>query len=379
MSRITEKNTKADIMKAYNLLLKEKQTVESQLRSTEKALDKANEIALKAQAGNQNNGNHNGNGQHNTVIQEKIITKIVEVPAFVDNIQGIISTLDGIDKGLGNATGNIAAQLTIEADNLAILLKEKNEALQTLEQMYGLKSEEGMADLIIEEYETLFEAYEAAYTLQDENFEEEAYQLRKNWKKEQFLKEEADSEKLELDLQEQQRENEQYEYDIVYARNLEEDGYNQKIKLFLTELEEIREKRVEEWTNKEKEINLKEKDFEDYKNKFEEIPARLEKETKKAEAEGKGIIEKDTKVKTDLLAKDSESKNQIYEIKIQALKDHIGNQEGQLGSLSKQLENALKQVQELAVKAIEGASRTESFDALREIALEQSKAQQKNK
>jgi hypothetical protein len=54
-------------------------------------------------------------------------------------------------------------------------------------------------------------------------------------------------------------------------------------------------------------------------------------------------------------------------------------QESRIASLSKQLDSALKQVQDLAVKAIEGASNLKSFEAVKEIAIEQAKTQQKNK
>ncbi len=51
----------------------------------------------------------------------------------------------------------------------------------------------------------------------------------------------------------------------------------------------------------------------------------------------------------------------------------IQRQDGHLQTLSKQLDSALKQVQDLAVKAIEVASNVSSFQAVKEIALEQAK------
>lgn len=47
--------------------------------------------------------------------------------------------------------------------------------------------------------------------------------------------------------------------------------------------------------------------------------------------------------------------------------------------LSKQLSAALKQVQDLAVKAIEGASNIQSFEAFKSLAMEQAKTQTKGK
>jgi DNA-binding LytR/AlgR family response regulator len=79
----------------------------------------------------------------------------------------------------------------------------------------------------------------------------------------------------------------------------------------------------------------------------------------------------EAKIKADLLAKEVENAQKVYEMKINALDSTIKGQETRLQSLQKQLETALKQVQDLAIKALEGATSQKSFDAVREIALEQ--------
>ncbi|HIK37222.1 MAG: hypothetical protein NZ901_02985 [Geminocystis sp.] len=57
------------------------------------------------------------------------------------------------------------------------------------------------------------------------------------------------------------------------------------------------------------------------------------------------------------------------------MEDTIADNQQLLDGLSKQLE----QVQDLAVKAIEGASSRDSLEAIKEIALEQAKNQPKGK
>ena len=64
---------------------------------------------------------------------------------------------------------------------------------------------------------------------------------------------------------------------------------------------------------------------------------------------------------------------------MQSLEQTINNQETRIQNLSKQLESALKEVQYLAVKAIEGSANINSYQAIKEIALEQAKSQVKNK
>ncbi|NJS16375.1 MAG: hypothetical protein HC787_04295, partial [Nostocaceae cyanobacterium CSU_2_110] len=100
---------------------------------------------------------------------------------------------------------------------------------------------------------------------------------------------------------------------------------------------------------------------------------------RKATEEGKGIAHYQAKVKANLLAKEVEGQKAFYQQRIQSLEQTITNQETRVGSLSKQLESALKQVQDLAVKAIEGSANVNSYQAIKEIALEQAKSPMKSK
>ena len=74
-----------------------------------------------------------------------------------------------------------------------------------------------------------------------------------------------------------------------------------------------------------------------------------------------------------------EGQKRFYEQRLESLAHTIDNQEGRIQGLAKQLESALKQVQDLAVKAIEGAANINSYQAVKEIAIEQAKTQVKNK
>jgi len=80
-----------------------------------------------------------------------------------------------------------------------------------------------------------------------------------------------------------------------------------------------------------------------------------------------------------LRKKEVEGETRNYELQIQSLEDTIKNQEARIQALSKQLDASLKQVQDLAVKAIEGTSNRNSYEAMKEIAMEQAKNPQKSK
>ena len=113
--------------------------------------------------------------------------------------------------------------------------------------------------------------------------------------------------------------------------------------------------------------------------KVEAFPKELEANIKNGKDNGRNIGNYQAKIKSDLLTKDMEGQKQNYELQIQGMLQTMQNQDARIASLSKQLDSALKQVQDLAVKAIEGSSNLSSLQAVREIAIEQAKTQQKNK
>ena len=133
------------------------------------------------------------------------------------------------------------------------------------------------------------------------------------------------------------------------------------------------------FSQKEKAVKEKETEFTDYKKKHSELPELLRKAIKSAEHEGIAIIERDAKVKMNLLKKEVESSQKANDLKIKSLQGTIAKQEIQIVKLSGQLEKALQQAQSLALKAIEGSANAESFSAIKAIAMEQAKNVNKSK
>ncbi|MEL6930654.1 MAG: hypothetical protein AAFO95_18760, partial [Cyanobacteria bacterium J06600_6] len=70
---------------------------------------------------------------------------------------------------------------------------------------------------------------------------------------------------------------------------------------------------------------------------------------------------------------------QNYQLQIESLEQTIRHQATRISKLSQQLDGSLQQVQNLAVKAIEGTSNRNSFEAVKAIAIEQAKTPQKGK
>jgi colicin import membrane protein len=73
------------------------------------------------------------------------------------------------------------------------------------------------------------------------------------------------------------------------------------------------------------------------------------------------------------LQKDAEAERKVAELQVKTLQETLSRQTDHVTALEKALEEAKRQVQEIALKAIEGASGSRALSHVNQIAMEQAK------
>ena len=160
---------------------------------------------------------------------------------------------------------------------------------------------------------------------------------------------------------------------------MSEEEYEESKKSLYRELTEARQEQEKQWQEREETIAKREKQYGEAKEKVEAFEKELEDKIKQGQEKGRSIGYYQVKVKSDLRQKEIEGARSNYKLQIESLLQTIRNQEERIQTLSKQLDATQKQVQDLAVKAIEGTSNRNSYQAMKDIAMEQAKNQQKGK
>lgn len=348
---ITSKNTKAEILKAYNALVKENQELQGQIEELRKK--KAIAAPEKPRAR-----------------EEKPFTEVVTGATMDDIIQG----LGHLQARFGNAISALSAKLTAEAIQLEEVQQDVEAETKGLREVHGFEVTETTLDELIQAYVEKSQGFEEEMNQRRQTFEQEMAEKRKAWKKEQeeharWVKERDESLK-----KARQREAAEYKYELERARKQDRDTYEQTREKRDEELEEIAQRKRREWQEREKTIVEQEQLFEEYREKVEVFPKELDAAVQKAVREGRALVESEAKMQADLRAKDVEGEKRIYELRIQALEEAIKKQAAHIDGLSKQLNAVLKQAQDLAVKALEGTASASTYQAVREIALEQAKS-----
>ncbi|NJL80586.1 MAG: hypothetical protein HC874_24350 [Richelia sp. SL_2_1] len=357
VNKINQKNTKNEILQAYDELEKERLELKKQVDQLIKSSNSVKSDNLKT--------------PEKTVVNQ--YSKVQQKMNFT------IESLAKIQLGFGSAANELSEQLTTKASRLAEIKQIVEEQLQQLQQLHNLEVAEDTLDNLIQSYEENNSAYQQEFNQLSERLNQEIQELKEAWQKQQEESQQNIKERNENSLKNRQRDASEYKYNLELQRNLEVDLYEQQQKELYKQLDEFQQETEKQWNQRENTTAEKEKQFEELKLKVESFSQEKEAAIRKATEEGKGIAHYQAKVKANLLAKEVEGQKAFYQQRIQSLEQTITNQETRVGSLSKQLESALKQVQDLAVKAIEGSANVNSYQAIKEIALEQAKSPMKSK
>lgn len=331
--KITIRDKKEDVFRAYEELL-------AKYKEKEKLAETAEKEA-----------------QARKAAEEELVKK-----AATFTVEDIVTGLADLKVKMGKALIDLSDKLVAEATRLqelqqAIAIEKRN-----LEEIYDIQ-------VAAETLSSLIQTHEA----NKKAFAEERQAMRAEWEKEKKNHEIAVQEQEEQLKKEREREAEEYGYNLALSRKKEKDAYEEKRAALTKSLKEEREKQEKEFTEREAALAAREAEVVELKARVDAFPNELQRAVEKARKEAMTQAEKEAKHKAELVAREFEELKKVADLKIKTLEETVANQAAQIEALNAQLSKATNQVQEIAVKAIEGASGLKALAAVNEIALEQAK------
>ena len=303
----------------------------------------------------------------------------VFMPTGPASIETIIQDLAGIRSRLGESVGALQQQLLGEATRLQSLRAEAEEHTSRLRALHGIEVDDETLRGRVCKYQETQKSADESYAARLKGWEVAIEASKATWRKEQDEHARASKETEDASQRARKREATEYGYEIERVRKADADALAQSRKQLQAGLDMLNEQHERSWAEREKDLGRREQDYAELQAQAAAAPKDLESSIARAEAEGTGIAKRQARITADLQQKTNDGKRRVYELRVQALDETIVRQNEQIGELSKQLATALKQAQDLAIKAIDGASNASSFAAVKEIALEQAKTSQKTK
>ena len=310
-------------------------------------------------------------------------------------VAGVIEQLGALRGLLGKTLNDLTDKMTAQAERLeslnrAIQLQETRlkelhdieaaaDSLAALATAYEERRATTEADLsarvvaLEEEQRVKERAFEEQFTGRKLSLELEVQEARKRWEEERIAAEREQAE-YQANLHKiRQREEAEYLYSRDRNRRIEEHQYQEKVAALGREFEERSAARDRALAERETAVAAREAELAELNRQVAEFPKTLERELERVRKEASTATAKDAQQRAELQSVQFQWEKRMLEERIAHLQEGVQSREEKLAELKTELGQALKQVQQIAEKTVEGASLTKAFQTVNQIALEQAR------
>lgn len=268
-------------------------------------------------------------------------------------------TVEGIVKGLAELQLDFKTQIDALALKLSAetnKLLEVKQALQVethhLNELQQIRIAVEALDLLIEENNQQQKSFEDNARVKLQTLETEIAETHKKWEQEEKAFTIEQQEKLARIKKDREQAEADFRYELERKRKIESDKYEEQKKLLERRLAETAEKDQQDWSDREKFLLAKAAEIESLKIRVTELPQILAAAVEKAREETTRETQENANLETELFENEARAMQEMHQLKIASLEGIVQKQNQEIEDLSGQLQQAIKQVQELTLKTV---------------------------
>jgi len=287
-----------------------------------------------------------------------------ETRASVDGVtvESVVQRISGLGLEVSKSLAGISGKLVEEVNLLASVREAVELERKELERLHKIDVAATALDQMLQDY-----------ARQKQDLEAEIAAARAQWEEESERAERERKEQDEALRKQRQRDIEDYEYKKQLERKKAQDKYDEDQRLTERKNHERQEALDKDWKSREAALKEREEELARLRKEAEGFPARLQKESQAAAEQARKEDDARFEQQTLVLRKDADTEKRLGELRVKTLEETVARQTAQIAALEKQLADAKQQVQDIAVKAIEGASGAKALSHINQIAMEQAK------
>jgi hypothetical protein len=340
--KLTLSNTKQEMLEAYQTVLKQ--------------LEAHREIELKPEKR----------------LEEKKAKEVIQVAESLSS-EGVAKEISNLKIETGKMLAQISDRLEEEINKFkavqsAIVLKEKE-----LQELYEIEKAAVTLAALIETQNQRREAFELEMGEKKEALNQEIETLRAEREKEKKEYEEETKERDSLEKKKREREKEDYDYSFKREQKLTKDKFEDEKAKLEKEVHLKKEQMEAELGLREKTLADREEELNDLRKKVGAFPKEMEIAVTRVIKDTTEKLGLEARNREELQKKEFMGEKNVLTTRIESLEKTVKEQSEQISRLSQQLEKAYQQVQDIAVKTIEGSSGGKSLAALQQWMNEQAK------
>ena len=342
--RVTMKNTKKEMLEAYNEVLRQLQE------------QRAAELRPKEE------------------IEEKRIEEAVEVTDSLST-EGIVQEVSALRLETGQLLSQLSERLEEEVNKYRQVKKAVEVKEKELQEIYEIERAALSLAALIEAQHQKREQTEAELAARKEELTREIETLRAEWEQEKQLHAAEIKERDEAEKKAREREREEYRYAFEREQQLAREQLEDEKARLEREIAYKRDQAERELAEREKAIVEKEDELNELRKQVDAFPEELESAVNKAVKEAVQRVQLEAKNREALLKKQFEGERDVLNTRIESLEQTVKEQNERIAILTQQAEKAYSQVQDIAVRAIEAPAQSQSLTNLQQLIAEQTRKQ----
>jgi len=354
VEEVSMKNTKKEMLEIINTL---------QLQIKEKAKTKLDPEKIKKETKNietLQKAEQAASSDLSTQIHNLKISINKELSALSDKIEAEAEKHENLNQAIKLKQDELNEIYGIEkqAANLAAIIEAQNYAKEKFEAEMAQNREN-----LTNELDENRIKQENNLSAIREKLETQISETKLKWEKEKKEYLEALAEEKAKTKNQRIRENEEYEYQMKRTQEIEKNKFSdemdiidKEIKQKKVDFEKFQQSKTIELDEREKRVAEQEQKMEQLQDKVDSFSGELEKAVNSSVKEAQKHITDHFKQEEALLVKGFEGEKNVLKTKITALESLTKDQGKQIEKLNNQQEKAYKQVQEIAGKAVAGAT-----------------------
>ena len=277
-------------------------------------------------------------------------------------VETVVQKISGLGLEVSRSLAQLSEKLTEEVTLLATVQEAVAIERAELERLHKIDvAATALAQLVQD------------HAREKERLDAETSAQRKAWEDEAQRSERERREQDEALKKQRQREIDEYEYRKNLERKKAQDKYDEENRIRDKQNLEKQEAFEKSWQAQEIELKEQEDELARLRREVEAFPALLQKDVDAATQAARKEAELQFEHQIVLIKKEAEAEKRLAELRVQTLEEALARSNSQIATLEQRLGEAKQQVQDIAVKAIEGASGSQALSHINKIAMEQAK------
>lgn len=323
MAKLTEKNTKAEILSAYEETKKKLEAAQAD------KVDPRKEIADKAEK---------------TIIEKAVKATAIDTVSLTNALMEMVNKLDAITEAYADVEDAIAVKKA------------------ELQEIYGIEKEASSLFALVNAKKEVADKTDAEMTVRVKDWEAKIEQLRNDYA----------AARADLELS-RKRDSEQYEYDLDRKKRLDHDKLQDELIARKTRFNDELKADIAKLNEKSEAIAKREAAVLAAEEKYAEFEAlEISVAKLKDDVRDKAIeinrIKKEFEYEKSLLLKDSHATIALLEAKVESLQEALDDAKYNNKTLSDKLDEAYTSLKEMANETAKSSSNASTIAALKDVA-----------